>query len=77
MHANATQHEVQRAPCAGGGNFNVPIPGANDEAGGEASFEDELSRQIVAAENSSAWTLMHRFNKAADLLSQLKDVRPL
>ena len=52
----------------------MPIPGAKGKAEGGASFEDELSRQIVAAEASSAWTLMHRFNKAADLLAQLKDV---
>ena len=52
----------------------MPIPSAKGEAEGGASFEDELSRQIAAAEASSAWTLMHRFKKAADLLSQLKDV---
>eukprot|EP00887_Chlorella_sp_A99_P007269 scaffold2.g7269.t1 len=37
-----------------------------------AGFEDELSRTIVDCEvNSGAWTLMHRFNKAADLLSEV------
>ena len=59
----------------GGGNFNVPIPGAKDaEEAAETKFEDELSRQIVDAESSSAWTLMHRFNRAADLLNELKEV---
>ena len=31
-------------------------------------------RQIVEAESSDQWTLMHRFNKAADLLGQALNV---
>jgi alpha-glucan, water dikinase len=32
------------------------------------TFEDEISRIIIDSEvKSGAWTLMHRFNKAADL----------
>ena len=27
-------------------------------------------QEIIDAENTSAWTLMHRFNKAADLISE-------
>ena len=58
---------------AGGSNFSIPLPGA--KAGdAAASFEDELSRTIVDAENSSAWTLMHRYNKAADVLAQTLSV---
>ena len=29
---------------------------------------DPLLQEIVDAENSGAWTLMHRYNKAADLI---------
>ncbi|KAK9809702.1 hypothetical protein WJX73_007079 [Symbiochloris irregularis] len=57
----------------GGSNFLIPLPGAPgakaDNAAG--AFEDDLSRTIVDCEvNSGAWTLMHRYNKAADLLSE-------
>ena len=47
-----------------GGNFFVPVPGrlqpslkmpTEDEA-----LPDELSKAIVEAEKTSAWTLMHR-----------------
>ena len=62
----------------GGSNFSIPIPGAADtkEAGDPAaSFEDEISRTIVDCEvNASEWTLMHRYNKAADLLNQALQV---
>ena len=54
----------------------MPIP-RGDQGSGEnplAGVEDELSRQIVEAENSSAWTLMHRFNKAADLMDMALSV---
>jgi len=55
--------------AAGGGNFSVPVGGP--KSGGESvAVEGELARQIVAAEGSNEWTLMHRFNKAADLLDQ-------
>lgn len=57
----------------GGSNFSIPLPGGPSAKAGDAAakFEDELSRTIVDSEvNSGAWTLMHRFNKAADLLAQ-------
>ena len=60
--------------CAGGGNFSVPVGGAKS-GGGSVAVEGEIARQIVEAEDSSAWTLMHRFNKAADLLDQALRVR--
>lgn len=73
-------HVPHAALLAGGSNFSVPLPGGpGSKAGGAAAgFEDELSRTIVDAEDSSAWTLMHRYNKAADLLGQVLAVgRPL
>ena len=54
------------------------MPGGPGAKAGDAAagFEDELSRTIVDSEvNSSAWTLMHRYNKAADLLAQTLSVR--
>ncbi|KAK9816496.1 hypothetical protein WJX72_001009 [[Myrmecia] bisecta] len=56
----------------GGSNYNAPVPGAamglrSMDPGSD--FEDELSRTIVDCEvKSDQWTLMHRYNKAADLL---------
>lgn len=56
----------------GGSNFTAPVPGpkpAAFEADSPLTFEDEISRIIVDCEvNSGAWTLMHRFNKASELL---------
>ena len=63
---------------AGGGNFSIPLPGGPGPktADSTAGFEDELSRTIVDCEvNSGAWTLMHRYNKAADLLAQVLAVQ--
>jgi hypothetical protein len=41
------------------------------KSGGESvAIENEVARQIVEAEGNNEWTLMHRFNKAADLLDQ-------
>ena len=37
-----------------------------------AAMPDELSRAIVEAEQTNAWTLMHRFNKATDLLFEVR-----
>lgn len=53
-----------------GGNFFVPLPSKDAPALEAAAprVEDELSRAIVEAESSSMWTLMHRYNKAADLI---------
>lgn len=62
----------------GGGNFKVPVPGPKKESRRDShhGFEDELSRMIVDAEvNSGAWTLMHRCNKATDLLNDVNSVR--
>ena len=54
----------------GGGNFAVPLPGqSSKEDASTANIDNDIMRQIADAENSSAWTLMHRFNKAADLLN--------
>lgn len=56
----------------GGSNFTAPVPGpkpAATEADSPLKFEDEISRIIVDCEvNTGAWTLMHRFNKASELL---------
>lgn len=60
----------------GGSNFNAPVPGPVKEASNALSFEDEISRIIVDAEvNSGGWTLMHRYNKAADLIGDIIAVR--
>lgn len=41
-----------------------------------AGFEDDLSRTIVDLEvNADQWTLMHRYNKAAELIEQALQVR--
>ena len=56
----------------------MPLPGAKKEKKGKgavASFDDDLSRTIVDCEvNTGAWTLMHRCNKAADLLGDVLGV---
>jgi alpha-glucan,water dikinase len=60
----------------GGANFTAPVGVAADAAAASPAyetcdFEDELACDIVAAEvDSGAWTLMHRFNRAADLLER-------
>lgn len=62
----------------GGGNFSVPVPGSRVKAEKDRAlgFEDELSRIIVDCEaNTNAWTLMHRFNKATDLLGDVMSGR--
>lgn len=56
----------------------MPVPGASGGLAKEeplAGFEDDLSRTIVDCEiNSSEWTLMHRYNKATELLEQALSV---
>lgn len=55
----------------GGSNFKIPVPGpiAAKAADPASTFDDDLSRIIVDCEvNTGAWTLMHRFNKAAELI---------
>lgn len=66
--------------AAGGSNYSVPVPGASGAALSAdnplAAFEDELSRTIVDLEvNADQWTLMHRYNKAAELIDQALQVR--
>jgi hypothetical protein len=60
------------------GNFAIPMPGQKKEKskkGNLAGFDDDLSRTIVDCEvNTGAWTLMHRCNKAADLLNDVVSV---
>ncbi len=67
-----------RVLSAGGGNFRCPIPGPASAAPQDdalAEFEDDLSRTIVDCEvNSSAWTLMHRYNKATELIDSVLNV---
>ena len=56
----------------------MPVPGAAGGAAEDnvlAKFEDDLSRTIVDCEvNADQWTLMHRYNKAAELLEQALQV---
>lgn len=56
----------------------MPIPSATaaSDQKDTPNFEDEISREIVEAEQSSAWTLMHRYNKAHDLLEKVVQVAP-
>ncbi len=65
--------------ASGGSNYSVPVPGAAGSLGKEnplAGFEDDLSRTIVDCEvNADQWTLMHRYNKATELLEQALNVR--
>jgi len=62
----------------GGSNYSIPIPGAAGSLGKEnplAGFEDDLSRTIVDCEvNADQWTLMHRYNKATELMGQAVNV---
>jgi alpha-glucan,water dikinase len=71
---------------AGGGNFFVPLPFRHAAAGAAAAPDDAavaaaaaglrtgLERAIVDAEvNSSMWTLMHRYNRASELLEAALD----
>ena len=65
--------------CAGGANFSVPVPGGSKaaEADASAGTEDELARAIVECEvHSSEWTLMHRYNKAAELIEGILQATP-
>ena len=71
---------LRHSPCVGGRNFSIPIPGANgvsEQSTGSVTSDNEIVRQIAEAENSDQWTLMHRFNRAADLLDQAVNVKLL
>ena len=63
----------------GGANYSIPVPGASEGLAKEnplAGFEDDLSRTIVDCEvNADQWTLMHRYNKATELIEQALNVR--
>ena len=48
-------------------NFLIPLPGGPAPAA-EEDVKDELLRDLIDAERSQEWTLMHRYNKTADLL---------
>ena len=63
----------------GSSNFNVPLATTAGDAGAEgaAVVTDPLIRAIVDAENESKWTLMHRFNRVADLLDEVLAGAPL
>ncbi len=68
---------LDKLVCTGGGNFNIPIPSpasATPEDDAVGQFEDNISRSIVEAGSSSAWTLMHRYNKATELLDSVLSV---
>jgi len=56
----------------GAQNFAVPVPGASqDEDDAASRVTDPITMAIIDAENTNAWTLMHRFNRAADLLGDV------
>lgn len=62
---------------AGGRNFNVPVPGGVSPLPEEdvCAFDDQLSCEIVHCETKAdQWTLMHRYNKAADFLEAVLQV---
>jgi len=56
----------------GGSDFVAPLV-TKDKSESEGAVDlDELSRMIIDCEvKSGAWTLMHRFNKAADILEDI------
>ena len=79
--ASRCEHGATGVMHAGGANYSVPVPGApGSEAKSSdplAGFEDDLSRTIVDCEvNADQWTLMHRYNKATELLEQALNVSP-
>jgi len=56
----------------------VPVPGGSKAAQADAAagVEDDLARTIIDCEvNSSEWTLMHRYNKASELLQGVLQAR--
>ena len=81
MRAFCLKSNIGSGVCiAGGANFSVPVPGGSKaaEADGGAEIEDELARAIVECEvHSSEWTLMHRYNKAAELIEGILQATPL
>lgn len=59
----------------GGSNFKVPVPKEGAAQAEGPAVSDPLSRAIIELEEASAVTLMHRFNKASDLLADIMRVR--
>jgi hypothetical protein len=55
----------------------VPLQWRRAEAGADAEPMDDLLTEIVDAENSDKWTLMHRFGAAAGVLDQIMQARML
>lgn len=53
----------------GDSNFRAPVPGGVLDV---SSVSDDAMVQVIAdAENSGAWTLMHRYNRVSDLLDDV------
>eukprot|EP00873_Tetraselmis_striata_P000762 jgi/Tetstr1/421026/TSEL_012071.t1 len=55
----------------GNSNFNIRVPGSGAmmvESIEEDFVDNPVGLEIIKAESSSMWTLMHRYNKCADLL---------
>lgn len=59
----------------GGSNYRVPIPRPGAQRAEGPAATDALSRAIIAMEDASQVTLMHRFNKASELLGEVMKVR--
>uniref|UniRef100_A0A7S1X676 Pyruvate phosphate dikinase AMP/ATP-binding domain-containing protein n=1 Tax=Tetraselmis chuii TaxID=63592 RepID=A0A7S1X676_9CHLO len=60
----------------GNSNFVVRVPGSGTalvESMEEDFVDNPLGLEIIKAETSDMWTLMHRYNKSADLLEGLLD----
>lgn len=55
----------------GNSDFYVPLPRHGVEEEGEEQIEDEIVQHIVSKEQSSAWTLMHRYNECSYLLNEI------
>lgn len=56
----------------GGGNFITPVPSASEPAEDSGTGLSVLAQDIADFEKSSQMTLMHRYNKATDLLEQVQ-----
>jgi len=53
----------------GDSNFRAPVPGGALDV---SSVSDDALVQVISdAENSGAWTLMHRYNRVSDLLDDV------
>lgn len=55
-------------------DFSIPLPFAHQQAespGAGMLSHDKVAAEIVEAESSDQWTLMHRFNKAAEVVESV------